>query len=115
MKTWEMIKELTENPEKIFKNQNEEEIRVLPDDELYFDDGYKNIHLHDEWKEVKKPVDFMAAVKSGKRFKLINKDDAEGVLTRYMDLNTFMDTLSSMWSKELSKAILTEGKFYIED
>lgn len=115
MKTWEMIKKLTENPEKIFRNQNGEGISVLSSDELYFDDGYKNIYLCDEWEEVKEPVDFMAAVKSGKRFKLINKDDAEGVLTRYMDLNTFMNTLSSMWSKELSKAILTEGKFYIED
>ena len=41
MKTWEMIKKLTENPEKIFRNQNGEGISVLSSDELYFDDGYK--------------------------------------------------------------------------
>ncbi len=119
MKTWEMIKEITENPEKKFKEKSFGQVEMFK--------GYlvqssnmdiivinKDI-LEKEWEEVKEPVDFMAAVKSGKRFKLINKDDAEGVLTRYMDLNTFMNTLANMWSKELSKAILTEGKFYIED
>ena len=129
MKTWEMIKELTENPSKKFMCKSgprkgrtvgfdgrsidwHDEYRTNEFEKSYF--SIKST-LNWEWEEVKEPVDFMAAVKSGKRFKLINKDDAEGVLTRYMDLNTFMDTLSSMWSKELSKAILTEGKFYIED
>lgn len=70
MKTWKMIKELTENPDKEFKMKNEKIIVTVSN---FKDDGeivwYNNLpgHYHitisDEWEEVKEPADFITAVK----------------------------------------------------
>lgn len=72
MKTWEMIKELTENQNKRFKNQYGDVVGKGngQTDKKGFTDGvfYKNntpcryeVDLNDVWEEVKEPVDFMTA------------------------------------------------------
>lgn len=81
MKTWEMIKELTENPDKKFR-------RVGEDRELYVG-VYNNfvawegdyaletggepfeIYTDLEWEEVKQPVDFMTAFQAFRKMKTI--------------------------------------------
>lgn len=65
MKTWEMIKELTENPEKKFKNKTNKVIAVLPDADLYFpDEDYNYLSIDDEWEEVKQPVSWQEALEA---------------------------------------------------
>lgn len=67
MKTWEMIKELTENPEKKFKS-----ISGRYGDRVAFVNGFEcivqedkygnaipSIVIHREWEEVKEPVGFI--------------------------------------------------------
>lgn len=112
MKTWEMMQP---SGKKFRRKSDGFVIEIASDGTLYWDSGHRFLNINDEWEEVKEPVDFMEVVKSGKKFKLINEDDTEGILTRYMDLNKFMRTLSNLHSKELSVAVLTEGEFYIED
>ena len=76
MKTWQMIKELTENPKLKFKNNRG--VTIIGKLELNkpyrftfaTDEAQLSISgvLHDdEWELVQEPVDFMAAANSGKR------------------------------------------------
>ncbi len=118
MKTWEMIKELTENPEKIFRNQNGEGISVLSGNELYFDDGYKNIYLCDEWEEVKESVSFIDALRSGKKV-MIKHQDLDGELSymseTYNEIDDVMYNISNYFTAEGVREILLNGEWYIED
>ena len=83
METWQMIKELTENPKLRFKNglhvveisdktkaivwksEDSEEAPFI----IYSHSGSGVDNLHIEWEEVPEPVDFMTAANSGKRIK----------------------------------------------
>lgn len=120
MKTWEMIKELTENPEKIFKNQYGVEIRVLPDNDLFFggEIGHNFIGITDEWEEVKDPVTFIDALKSGKRV-MIKHQDLDGELSYmseiYNEIDDVMYNISNYFTAEGVREILLNGKWYIED
>lgn len=117
MKTWEMIKELTENPEKIFRNQNGERISVLSGNELYFDDGYKNIYLCDEWEEVKEPVDFMEALKSCKRVSVEHPNlfDMPVIYKKNASIATVINYIFESYSDALVREIILNGKWYIEE
>ena len=67
MITWEMIKKLTENPEKEFVRKSDGlHIKTNEDGELVWDNGYQFMRLNHEWEEIKKPVDFMTAIQSEK-------------------------------------------------
>ena len=67
LKTWEMIKELTENPNKEFVRKVDGlHIKTNEDGELIWDNGYQFMRLNHEWEEIKKPVDFMTAIQSEK-------------------------------------------------
>ena len=78
MKTWQMIKELTENPEKEFisykKKSDRDVLKAKSIDGAIRFSNEENrwyevligVDLEREWEEVKKPVDFMTAIKSGK-------------------------------------------------
>lgn len=121
MKTWEMIKELTENPNKKFKLKGEE-------NEIYTSDreGKDGIDLididfitiHDEWEEVKEPVSFMEAVKSDKRIrvehKLVNDSDIGDLIT-FTPLDCLICALGEEYNKYEVKDILLNGEWYIED
>lgn len=80
MKTWEMIKELTENPDKRFKIKNgkatvgisDSRLQWLDDEDVEAEFVLTELILHDmEWEEVKEPVDFMTA------FNALQKDKSE--------------------------------------
>ena len=129
MKTWEMIKELTENPNKKFANKGglkncyvtvEDGIIVWRGDmqcgqamSIGFIDGRDR-----EWEEVKEPVTFMEAVESGKRIrvehKLVNDSDIWNLID-LTSLDCLIYTLGEKYNAIEVKDIIENGKWYIED
>ena len=80
MKTWEMIKEITENPDKRFKIKNgkatvgisDSRLQWLDDEDVEAEFVLTELILHDmEWEEVEEPVDFTIA------FNSLQKDKSE--------------------------------------
>ena len=83
MKTWQMIKELQENPKARFKNNRcEDNVSVHRDGFLTWDKkgthyemtfaGFSDCcsgNSDDDWEKVPEPVDFMTAVNSGRRIR----------------------------------------------
>lgn len=128
MKTWEMIKELTENPEKKFRNRNDYELIAGIDEDLgvinyEYNGEYLYFSPYDEWEEVKEPVSFIEAVESGKRVKVeymyINDPNY-----KYIDLEEYeeFDPLDILFSKlacdfssVLIRDIIKNGEWYIEE
>lgn len=118
MKTWEMIKKLTENPHKEFVRCDGLVVRINKYMELTWESGYSHLRIADEWQEVKKPVDFMTAVKSGKRVKvehpLVNDTDNYALID-YTNISGFLYSLGNNFYSEDVRDIIQNGKFYIED
>jgi len=114
-----MIKALTGNPKKKFKNQYGEEIRVLPDNDLFFDgvDGHNYISITDEWEEVKEPVDFMEALKSCKRVSVEHPNlfDMPVIYKKNASIATVINYIFESYSDALVREIILNGKWYIED
>lgn len=114
MKTWQMIKALTENPNYIFRNAHNsvmiskisKRIVWVPDSDneeespfiIYSSapGGVDNLHI--EWDLVQEPVDFMTAINSGKRIR------PEG--------HTLFYAAEEWCSKGLNHALIN-GKWYI--
>lgn len=109
MKTWEMIKKLTENPHKEFVRCDGLVVRINKYMELTWESGYSHLRIDDEWQEVKKPVDFMTAVKSGKNIAL------EGYSNDFFYLSNLLVRIGSVHTNEELQEIITNGEFYIED
>lgn len=118
MKTWEMIKELTENPEKKFIRKGDPlEISVDGLNYLRWESGHDYINLEHEWKEVKKPVSFMEVVRACK-----NEYIAIGLSCEKYDIEFARWTLDAVLydlaenyeDGDLAEIILN-GKWYIED
>lgn len=107
-----MIKELTENPEKKFRLvAGIHVVSVNPETgEVVWDDNVPltlcTATLRDRWEEVKEPVDFIEAVKSGKRIKTEHCDT-------YKDLDDILLILARL-EKNKRETILNR-KWYIED
>lgn len=136
-KTWEVIKELTENPGKEFEttdfhgrrmtayNVKEFESNNKTSNDLIvtksFRDGVEPIILNDfmqnrEWKEVKKPVDFMTAIASGKRIKVEHRilQYVDDELRFYQSVEGAIGGLYEYHNDEMRDIILN-GEWYIED
>ena len=122
MKTWEMIKELTENPEKKFKEKSFGQVEMFK--------GYlvqssnmdiivinKDI-LEKEWEEVKEPVSFIDVLRSGKKV-MIKHQDIDGELSymseTYNDIDDVMYNISNYFTAEGVREILLNGEWYIEN
>ena len=120
MRTWQMIKELTENPKLRFKNglmsvveigdktkaivwksEDNEEAPFI----IYSHSGSGVDNLHIEWELVPEPVDFMTAVNSGKRIK-----HEEWEL--YRELGDVLDILGGASDTNIADKI--NGKWFIE-
>ena len=122
MKTWQMIKELTENPSKRFTYDAATKgsyITIEGGRPVWRGKGQCGqrliVFIDDEWEEVKQPVNFMEAVASGKRIRVeheLTNNDAELKKTSLLD--DFLGKLNSYLSSEI-KEILTNGEFYTED
>lgn len=128
MKTWEMIKELTENPEKKFKVKNAEGTVGITDKRLQWIDGtyidsnedliINEIVLHDlEWEEVKEPVSFIEALKSCKRVSVEHPNlfDMPVIYKKNASIATVINYIFESYSDALVREIILNGKWYIED
>lgn len=123
MKTWEMIKELMEHPEKKFKSISDrygDRVAFANDFEcIVQEDKYGNaipsIVIHREWEEVKEPVDFMEVVKNGGLFTVKHKLFHSSNAFDEINLKEFAEELCDEFTHAEIKQILLEGKFYIED
>lgn len=112
MKTWQMIKELTENPNKEFvRTIDGLHIKVNKDGELIWDNGYQFMRLNHEWEEIKKPVDFMTAIQSEKPMSV----EFSGTKIKKETLANILYRLQENYSDKTIKQIIVYGKWYIED
>lgn len=108
MKTWEMIKELTENPKKKFELIGDGSIVSLKLGFIVWESNLQSpkMNTFDEWEEVKQPVSFMEAMKAFEEGKKIHA---------IVDNNTFYfinkncGFLSGVNVKEVLK-----GEWYID-
>ena len=120
MKTWEMIKELIETPEKKFVNTFGHVVKHSKTKGLVFSrpKSLTHISLNDEWEEVKEPISFMRAVESGKRIK-VEHDFIDGDIDYLGEKYVFLDILLWELGEKLSddgvRDVIMDGKFYIED
>jgi len=120
MKTWQMIKELTENPNKRFRSLTDssrrEERKIAKSDGkvlIHINDGSRlAVYLNEEWEEVKQPVSFMEAVGSGKRVQLVYEPFGNQI---YRDLGDLLFNLSKECKTDIARDIIINGKFHIED
>lgn len=128
MKTWEMIKELTENPNKKFYVVGSKHLIARVEFQTnkieVVNASMKPTHVEVnpsvdwDWEEVKEPVSFMEAMKIVR--KTGKKINAEHHLiprrrTGYMYLDVLLDFLGRKFSDITLATILLDAKFYIED
>ncbi len=115
MKTWEMIKELSENSKKKFKRKTDGlEIRSMCG-RFNWEPGYTFLGVNDEWEEVKEPVDFMTAIKSGRFIKVEHELITHCRYSDYERLDLLMLDLADVYAESDLTEILENGKWYIED
>lgn len=128
-KTWEVIKMLSENPKLKFKKHSPGNSIVLGAQVIGFSSFLKlcrtdftdktlnnNIRLDEEWTLIQEPVDFMTAVRSGKKIKVEHILASHLDITKkYLTLKNLLDTLCYSYPSDAICDILTEGKFYIEE
>ncbi|WP_042678490.1 hypothetical protein [Anaerosalibacter massiliensis] len=115
MKTWEMIKELTENPEKKFKRKGVVgdviEVGMESDEITWLGSGdsfiINSMQLNNEWEEVKEPMTFIEAVNSGKLMKHETWADS------YLKLYDLCEALSLLPNEKIRSML--NGKWYIAD
>ncbi|NLY46833.1 MAG: hypothetical protein GX053_12730 [Tissierella sp.] len=117
MKIWEMIKELTENPDKKFTNNraNKGSYVALDEDKTlcWFGEGQRgqsflaNFLRDDEWEEVKEPVDFMTAFRAWREENktIICKIDKDSTVAYEGNRTNF----------SFHAECIASGKWYIED
>lgn len=120
MKTWEMIKELTENPNKKFVNAFGHIVEHSKPKGIVFSKpkSLTHISLNDEWEEIKEPVSFIKAVESGKKIKVEHDfidGDIDYLEENYVSLDEMFWELGENLSGDGVRDVITNGKFYIED
>jgi hypothetical protein len=124
MKTWEMIKELTENPSKEFQIKNAKAVVGVNDGKLQWikdnvDFVIGEVALYDlEWEEVRKPIGFV---------ELLERISKEGDITvdfeDYMDEHNFKDAnlgevllhLSKEFTGDCLAETLLKSKWYVKE
>lgn len=122
-KTWEVIKMITENPNlkfrtycsDVFKSEN----GYIVFENIDCIDGFDgNFTGNEEWTLVQEPVDFMTAVKSGKKIKVEHEAIKHFELkctSEYLTLFVVVEELAKNLDSIGLREIITEGKFYIEE
>lgn len=124
MKTWEMIKELTENPKLRFVRTSDS--RTFKTSSMKINDaeiidyyvsglaksGSECIALKDDWELVREPVDFMTAVIAHEMGRTI-KCDSEGIGTRIYRPG-FNNVLVDNSKAPITTHEIINGKWYIE-
>lgn len=102
---------------KKFKRKSDGLIVTIDKDSTIHDSIYEYLNINDEWEEVKEPVDFMDALKSGKKV-MIKHQDIDGELSymseTYNDINDVMYNISNYFTAEGVREIFLNGEWYIE-
>lgn len=128
MKTWEVIKNLSQNNDKIFKNEmypNENITLSYEKSKLILKRNVEKINLElislwDEWEEVKQPVSWQEAIKHY----MNNNSDSIFSFSIEFEGETFKQrTIYRLGVLHIGdgkkygfeKSMFTEGKWYIED
>jgi len=126
MKTWEMIKELMEHPEKKFKSISDrygDRVAFVNDFEcIVQEDKYGNaipsIVIHREWEEVKEPVGFIELLEEVRRnpnLEVSLSYEKKGILTGSMPFDELLQDLGRNFYNASLAEMFLKGKFYIED
>lgn len=125
MKTWEIIKELTENPGKKFhvKDNKHLIVNIKATGAIDFRNVSQNRDYNPsiewEWEEIKEPMTFMDAVQTGRYIKSVDPiitkassgyDFYEG----YQSLSDFLYRLGNDFSSKEIRCILFDAEFYVE-
>lgn len=116
MKTWEMIKELTEEPNRKFERADGLTVRVNESGELVWKAGYKFLGLNDDWKKALSFMELLEKVKNNKNFSGIDYryreiDDSFEKCNLWFILKSIAETSENDY--ELVDSILN-GKWYVE-
>lgn len=119
-KTWEAIKMINENKTLKFISSSGVTLEHNWGFIGSFKDGenvsHYGINSSEEWTLVQKAVDFMTAVKSGKRIRVEHESiEKQFGFNDYKSILDFLRGLIQWFSSTEIKFILTEGKFYIEE
>lgn len=110
--TWEMLKELAENPSKEFRNVSSGlHVKANEDGKLFWGGEYKLHRLDDRWKEVREPVDFLTAVENGKLISV----EYLGEKYERMGLDELLYELGSDCGSDIVALFILRGKWYIEE
>lgn len=116
MKTWEMIKELTEHPEKKFKRSEWKDDNHIETDffgrVINEDREPPAIYVGDDWEEIIEPVDFMTAVKSGKRVRV--EHSVYDTPSNYKSLDLTLVQIAHGRGPDTVRDIILNVKWYIE-
>lgn len=120
MKTWEMMKVLTENTEKKFRvvgakhliSKLSQETNVVEVINISQEGITINPGLDWDWEEVKHPVTFMQAIKSGKKILYQNPNDGDEY---YCELDEFFAVIGDMYTSYGLADYIKKDEFYIED
>ena len=123
MKTWEMIKKISENPEKKFKSKDFGQVEMhsgcLVDSEFMECILVDSDFFRAEWEEVKEPVNFMDVLRESNnksiRFKLEHNLFIDHATDRKFTLSVFLNYIGHEYISSDVADILLNGKFYIED
>lgn len=133
MKTWEMVRELMENPYKEFisgrgiglmKAYTEGNVLIFKYNDPGMDDVI-GIDFTRRWQEVKEPVSFIEAVESGKnvrvRHDIINdlvleeNDFFREYYNKYVPISILLHNIANYFiSDEEIRDIILNGEWYIE-
>lgn len=128
MKLWEVLKELEENPKKVFECDTGSRIKFF-DNKLYWYDKHDNpkevFEIRDKrsgtglrhntgdiWQEVKQPVPWRAAIEAwmnGKTISVTQKDIGK----RFYEGKDYL--LRDQHGDSVSEDEIAEGTWYIED
>lgn len=108
METWQMIKELTENPHKKFKSKTSNYVVKTKPSTFYtgLEIDLGEFFIDEEWEEVKEPVDFYAAIHSGRRIKPVTFGGS------YMTISQLQEVLCELTEETITKYYL--GDWYID-
>lgn len=123
-----MIKELTEDPSKKFRNKTDHDLVVQVHKYAgiiqYEIDGHGlSFELDDRWEEIKEPVDFMTALNSCKKVRIKHelidrafvREFAKKLGMKYTNMTSVINKLSEVFTTEELSDIIQNGKWYIEE
>ncbi len=119
MKTWEMIREIIENPKKKYRHVNDTNKYVEFKNNRLVWNGHGQLGQamivtatdENEWEEVEEPVDFITAIKSGKHVGV----EYSGAKYEEMSLPDLLYELQQDYSDKTIRQMILNGKWYIKD